>query len=183
MMSMKEYNHLLIVAMKAHGQASAISKWPIDEISLYFSAPDLFDAFVAEAKKHGDWIGEAKENQVATYLGSEDASAAYKTDYQFVLPHPESKWRIEAMLVTDGYSKLHESLASKAGEDPCVAHASFKTRTLAFYQDANVHLSTEQGFFQEAEYTNGYGAFSYYTVTDLDFFLKPRVNLRDAKES
>lgn len=109
----------------------------------------------------------------------------YDVNYWFVrTPHP---YRLEVMEipVREGFSPLHSKLPwhsivnGTTDNDIFAVHASFKCDSSS-YAAAGV-LLRKAGWELAQRCDSAYGKFSYYVNEDLGgWYLKPRVNLRDA---
>lgn len=186
-MTGNEYDALVEMAADAHHRAKAEGV-AADEISLYFPDVDQLDQFVALAKERSRWFARSDEDQTLLTQGGWGwipATKEYSTAYEFISPFHDAPWRIEAMAVTKGTSALHNSLPepfSPAGiRRVSVAHASFKLHSAPDYTDQRANMDGAMGpFHLRGEYENSYGRFAYYQTKVLEFFVKPRVNTRDA---
>lgn len=103
----------------------------------------------------------------------------YRVAYDF---YPDLGFRWEVMDIFSGVSPLHSTFHS--GQ---IVHASFKCEDESDYSNALALLSV-YGWTMAQSCRSTYGAFSYWMppVSDIPYpsngvYLKPRVNLRDAK--
>lgn len=162
---------------------------PADEVSVLFGYEESLDSFVFDAKMKGLWFNSSTEQQVSTDRSNEVIGRKddYDTRYEFIHPYRGAPWRIEAMYVIESpymaepSSPLHYNLINTYGS-PCIAHVSWKLPTEDEYNN-EVEMLKNRGHTMFGEYRNGYGLFSYWnpllTEGGNQFFLKPRVNLRD----
>lgn len=153
--------------------------WRIDEVSLLFQEQTQLDQFVHHAQALGmeHFNSVTSDRMVCMDPGhdpAEDNPEAFDVRFEF-FRWPDSLWRIEAMVVLDGYAPLHEQHLEKYG-DGCVVHASFKCPDRTAYESL-WGRAPEMQFF--AEYQNSYGVFSYWVGGE--YYFKPRVNLRDTE--
>lgn len=157
----------------------------IDEVALYFSSRSVLDMAVSQM---------VRQEGMTHFNGAEDAvrtaplDTYYTVDYEF-FKHMDRQYRIEAMAITGGLSPLHEAWDHYVR--PRMVHVSFKVPNLAVYSDVlhdlDTTLSTERYFMGQACLST-YGRFSYWQKASdvMDGaankpWLKPRVNLRDAR--
>lgn len=112
--------------------------------------------------------------------------SSYEVNYWFVRT-PSRRYRLEVMYLppNEGYSPLHNKLTHSVNGQPdnsiYAVHASFKCDE-ASYAAAGV-LLRKAGWELAQKCDSSYGKFSYYANEDsvgVGWFLKPRVNLRDA---
>jgi hypothetical protein len=153
-----------------------IIPYKIDEISLLFSTEASLDRFIAWAVEGG--VDHFNRTVLDTMV-REDTPHNENFDVRFeFLRLPGHDWRIEAMCVLRGKAPLHVMHSRSLGNG-CVVHASFKCAGLPEMALACERLRGA-GLRRAAAYSNAYGAFSYWAGVG-HTYLKPRVNLRDAR--
>lgn len=147
----------------------------IDEVALLLENEAELEAFVRWAR---DVAGMDHFDSVPVdRMERQDNVSAFDVRFEF-LRLPETDWRIEAMCVLDGDAPLHRKQLQLLG-NCSVVHASFKVADEDAYWDSFDWLA-EAGFVKMAEYANTYGWFSYWEHLEALFYIKPRVNRRDA---
>ena len=111
----------------------------------------------------------------------------YTVDYLFY-QHEMHAWRLEVMLLGEGFSPLHAGLLALAPADGYpVAHLSFKpTRQRKADQPQRTYARTvdwlrNNGAIHAQTCQSTYGSFSYWLPYDApeQLYVKPRVNMRD----
>lgn len=147
-----------------------------DETSLLFADADELKQFVRWAEQNGmEHFNRVESDRMVRV--DRNATEGFDVRFEF-LRWPDQPWRIEAMCVLDGQAPLHEAHLETHGSAKPV-HVSFKCDTLPAYNNMKRTMA-DDGVEQipfHAEYRNSYGLFSYWGVGN--FYLKPRVNLRD----
>lgn len=150
----------------------------IDEIALMFSHRISMMEFVLDAvmEKGVELVNRAYD-QVSTH----PFHTEYDVEYLFL--QMPSTMRVECMAITSGCSPVHEAVASHMRDDaPLIVHLSFKVPDLNGYEKVCEVLDTAPRITHVQSCSSTYGAFAYYHVQNedsLQFYLKPRVNLRD----
>lgn len=176
----------------------------VDEVSLLFADPEELEAFRLWAIEEGRMNNFARvENDFAICIGadwwepvtSETALPvrpieSFAVRFEF-LRLRAAQWRIEAMCILSGDAPLHKEWLERYGSG-CVVHVSYKLPSRDAYEQ---HLRRgpqcsqwpDQPAFRAA-YGNSYGRFAYYQHDNFEdsigrnaWFLKPRVNERDAR--
>jgi hypothetical protein len=127
-------------------------------------------------------------NSASDTVTTSPIHSGYDVHYWFV--RTPYNYRLEVMYLPPkgGYSPLHNKLIYSADNDPdnnvYGVHASFKCDSSS-YMAAGVLLRKE-GWELAQRCDSDYGKFSYYANEDntgVGWFLKPRVNLRDAAKT
>lgn len=175
-----------------------------DEVSLLFASPEELEEFRLWAIGEGGMENFARvEWDFAVCIGadwwepvvSETAlpvrpvdSFAVRFEFLRVAGAP---WRIEAMCILSGDAPLHTAWLEMYGSG-CVVHVSYKLPSRDAYDQHTrrgpyASQWPDQPTFRAA-YGNSYGRFAYYQHANLEdsmvgssWFLKPRVNERDAR--
>lgn len=150
----------------------------IDEIALLWNDPAELDSFLQWAVAVGGFNNTFSVSQDT--MTREDNIGSFDVRFEF-LTIPGTDWRIEAMCPLSGDFPLHNRHLKLLGNG-CVVHASFKLPTDELYFDSWEWLG-EAGFVKLAEYQNSYGWFSYWDHFEALFYVKPRVNRRDAPKA
>lgn len=147
------------------------SRFPIDEMALYFSEPNGLLQWIDEVvREDGYELFNVAEDTVHV----SPLPSSYDVAYWFVrCPRP---YRIEAMTLTSGHSPYHYLFSHGTG--PYVIHASFKTSTEEEYA-TTVHALTQSGYEVWQRCTSSYGRFTYLGDESGDVVLKARINMRD----
>lgn len=150
----------------------------IDELAVLMPR-DVIPDFINDAVSHG-WV---YFNNSLDMVRAEPFGAVYGVQYHF-LKHPEHPWRFEVMRKTSGVSPLHDALLANASNGFPVVHASYKPytgETELAYKEAKSWLGAA-GYAQAQECVSTYGRFGYWRKPEGDraFYLKPRINVRDA---
>lgn len=104
----------------------------------------------------------------------------YDVSYWFI--STPFDYRLELMTIEKGYSPLHSAIDVCPVPEQVVIpmHASFKVPDEEAYASANATL-LRNGWECAQKCASTYGTFSYWTEEKFDgWFIKPRVNLRDA---
>lgn len=174
-----DYRRMVAAAGKAIGKANEILvKWdkePVaDETSLLFASPGELDAFLKWASVEG--IEHFNSVPRDTMLRRDIPHEEFDVRFEFMRV-PGADWRIEAMCVLSGQAPLHDKQIMDHGTG-CVVHVSWKESDHPDYVEALQHLLLKRAVPIQAEYRNSYGRFAYLRGS-ADFYLKPRVNLRD----
>lgn len=157
----------------------------IDEVSVLFRTAAELEAFL-------EWAVECKGLTHFNGVTDECRSRAlprgdahrYTVRLEF-LRLPGVDWRIEAMVILDGTAPLHSQHLNDHGSG-CIIHASFKAKDLGFYLQYRDTLEAMDSLCGpiplRAEYENSYGRYAYYGdhQPETSWYIKPRVNLRDA---
>lgn len=152
----------------------------VDEVALLFQENSAIFRFLQLAVQRPDvTLFNFSHDSVSTA----PLIAKYTVQYWF-LTSGDPEWRVEAM-VQDGYSPLHNTLSTWSGSQSAMmpVHASFKCKDEMEYASARHTLRTA-GWEEAQRCDSDYGRFSYWCHPDLTLhipFLKPRVNLRDAR--
>lgn len=151
----------------------------VDEIAMMFSNEKDAD----EAALSFTMASTANVFNVATdHVHTGPHSTHYDVAYRFV-QNGLYDWRVEMMSLTSGFSPLHEAFMNKtAGFDEGEpVHLSWKCNSEEGYQDTIDYLHHSDDYVFAQSCRSEYGLFSYWRPmgTDLDVFLKPRVNTRD----
>lgn len=154
----------------------------VDEMALFFPTKDLMFVFISKAVQR-DWVLFNQDDDV---VETTPIQSSYDVEYWF-LQHPDLPYRLELMLVLDGYSPYHGMLrqACEQLSMPAVlAHASFKTQSEEAYANA-VRALRSAGYEVAQHCTSSYGRFSYFIGDPNEDLvaLKPRINLRDSEAS
>lgn len=155
----------------------------VDELAILMPGREVLMAFVEEAVQHG-WV---YFNSSVDTVRTEPMGTVFGVQYHF-LRHPEKPWRLELMVKTWGISPLHDTLADLAEDRGFpVVHASFKPadgESLSRFVREENALEAE-GYLMAQECVSAYGRFGYWRKPGIEyaFFLKPRINLRDAMPS
>lgn len=145
----------------------------VDEVALLFENREALDHWLKWAITRGNL--EHFNSVPHDTMLRRDRSGAFAVRFEF-LRLPGATWRIEAMCVLYGNAPLHET-ALALHRNGCVIHASYKATSLEGYAKCQEELRSRD-VSMAAEYQNSYGRFSYWGNRG-DFYLKPRVNLRD----
>ncbi len=173
-----------------------------DEVSLLFATPEELERFRIWAIGDGMDNFSRVEDDVAICIGADwhepvlsealpvRPIESFAVRFEF-LRVPGALWRIEAMCVLSGEAPLHEAWLEMYGSG-CVVHVSYKLPTRDAYDQHTgrgpyASQWPEQPTYR-ASYTNSYGRFAYYQHANFEdrifgstWFLKPRVNERDAR--
>jgi hypothetical protein len=162
--------------------------YQIDEMSFIFNDPTSLMGFVRQAVRVE---GYTLFNSATDAVTTTPLRSSYEVAYWFLAtPFP---YRLELMVAGKG-SPLHDQYAATLAKTAhyemaaCSVHASFKCDDEAQYADAVHRLRTN-----EMEMVQGclstYGRFSYWQEANgspdapfPNWFLKPRVNLRDSRD-
>lgn len=166
-------------AQKAMDLDLMLGDYAIDEVSILFKTRAAQNRFVGWAMAKGMQHFNTVEHDIAQQLYgnslhgiSNVGGPAFGVSFDF-LRHRGSPWRVECMVITDGWAQLHDPLP----EGACV-HASFKLPDEGKYEEVLRAMDRDDDHFpMMAEYRNSYGRFAYFGLTAPYF--KPRVNLRD----
>ncbi len=173
-----------------------------DEVSLLFATPKELEGFRRWAISEGgmDNFASVKEDvcvcldadwrePVLSEKAVPEDVESFAVRFEF-LRLPAAQWRIEAMCVLAGEAPLHEAWLENFGSG-VVVHVSYKLPTRADY-DQHLRQGLHGSQWPDepvlrASYANSYGRFAYYqhdnfhdNVDRQEWFLKPRVNERDA---
>lgn len=123
-------------------------------------------------------------NHARDSVNTSPVESRYAVEYTF-LETSALPWRIEAMLITDGHSPLHHSIAANRVGGTHIVHASFKCLTTREWRKAVAVLNEEAECVQRCK--SIYGRFGYWTLEEsarpsgiYPLYLKPRLNERDA---
>lgn len=142
----------------------------IDEVSMVYDDPDHLMDFVT-------WAVEVEgmehfNKRVMDRMHRLDVPGDEWFDVRFEFLRPKDQhFRIEAMCIGEGSAPLHEAALAIDGPGTCV-HASYKPRG---YGTHVVRLNRVLSL--EAEYSNAYGLFSYWS--GLSTYVKPRLSFAD----
>lgn len=156
--------------------------WPgganlaVDEMSILYANEDQLGNQLELFKKEG-WREDSvvKDTLTVVSFPTPWTSKGFDVEFHF-WTHPGYKWRIEAMLHTPGAaSPLHDHALAIARQQPSIIHASFKLPTAGTYTTFLQNQPNDPAL----SYRNDYGQFSYFGRGPV--YMKPRVNLRDAK--
>lgn len=152
----------------------------IDEAAVLFSSDVAVQDYISRA------IMEPRvEHFNASYdkVTTKPIVSWYRARYDFLRVEGE-EFRVECMAIVDGVSPLH---AAKRGEadrysvgSAIPIHLSYKVSSESDYEDAMKALA-ENGFTMAQDCESDYGRFSYWSHPDMPLYIKPRVNLRDAR--
>lgn len=154
-----------------------VGNFKIDEVAVLCETPDMLDRFVNMAVLRGADNFNSVEHDVMKRQGRTFRRGRFDVKFEF-LRFPGKDYRIEAMTVLKGSAPLHSQHRERFGA-PSVVHASFKCSDPFGYADVIERLHAVGPALPFcAEYSNSYGVFSYWNVGK--YFLKPRVNIRDA---
>lgn len=175
--------HEAWVALSEELRGIGGARWEIDEMALYIHDQEYLNSWVRAAVAID---GYQMFNTATDTVRSTPIACSYDVEYSFVsTPHP---YRLEIMRLTGGYSALHsryewaDTAVGSRGTYP--VHASFKCED---EEDLAVAVGTlrKDGWELAQRCDSSYGKFSYYTneYSLTGWFLKPRVNLRDAVKS
>lgn len=146
----------------------------IDEMALYFPNEQTLFRWVSVAVRNGWTLFNQADDSVTTH----PLISRYEVRYWF-LRREGVPYRVEAMTIAKGHSPYHGVLCAQR-RDYYVAHASFSTPNEEKYAAANFTLKgVGYELLQRCDST--YGRFSYWSKPKLPCPIKPRVNLRDAK--
>jgi len=170
---------------------------PIDELALMFFERDhLFNWITAAVQEPGVRLF----NHSADTVHTQPFRTHYQVEYWF-LASLDRGYRLELMLLGDGFSPLHHHMQHDLSHEvevdegvyetqynaPVAVHVSSKTDGPANYANVCGDLAD----MDELEYLqfcrSDYGHFSYWRVNPLwtsdlgPVYFKPRVNLRDSK--
>jgi hypothetical protein len=154
----------------------------VDEMAVLVPQRDLMFTFMVGALRRG-W--EAF-NHADDVVETSPIPSSYEVEYLF-LRKDGVPYRIEVMNISGGFSPWHHSLehiCDTSGDPLAMAHASFKVPDETSYGAAVVALRSA-GYEPIQHCTSHYGRFSYFAISDRDLSrptLKPRLNLRDAKD-
>lgn len=176
----------------------------VDEVSLLFADPEELEAFRLWAIADGGMDNFARvDDDVAVCVGADwwtpeahetalpvRPVESFAVRFEF-LRLPAAQWRIEAMCILAGTAPLHEAWLEMYGSG-CVVHVSYKLPSRADY-DQHTKGGPQCSQWPDqptlrAQYANSYGRFAYYQHDNFEdsigrhsWFLKPRVNERDAR--
>lgn len=149
----------------------------IDEMALRFdNHEDLFAWLTFAVRQDGYELFNSAEDWVTT----KPLASSYGVNYWFLLTPYE--YRLELMHLGVGHSPLHHLLRPNTPGSLGRVHASFKVKDEEEY--ANVVRTLKFTGWQDLQYCDSrYGKFSYWEEESSPgpWFLKPRVNLRDAE--
>lgn len=148
----------------------------VDELAILMPNHEMVMEFVTDAVQHG-WV---YFNNSVDVVAAEPFGTTYEVQYHF-LRHNDKPWRLEVMRKTGGISPLHDTLSRMALSGFPVVHASFKEQTAEDYAVAQAILN-EGGYTLAQECVSTYGRFGYWRrlASPQAFYLKPRINTRDA---
>lgn len=129
-------------------------------------------------------------NNAQDTVHTEPFGLSYRVRYAF-FRHPEVRWRVELMQAHNGgmrgYSPLHVALATQydfeRGHSESmlpVVHLSYKVLTEGDFEREEERL-TMRNYLHGQSCRSTYGRFSYWRQGITGLYVKPRVNLRDAK--
>lgn len=149
----------------------------IDEMAMLFGSGHMLALFVGLAvRQEGYTLFNTADDVVETY----PLRSGYRAHYWFLTtPHG---YRLELMNAEPG-SPLHDNMLRQMTEsDAAPVHASFKVDSEVNYAIANGTL--QQGGYECVQRCNSaYGRFGYWQHSGnegpAEWYLKPRVNLRD----
>lgn len=155
----------------------------VDELAIMVVDEHQEYHVIEQAVRLGGWeMFNAAPDAVDTY----PLPSSYKVHYTFLRRYG-TPYRLEVMRLESGVSPLHSVLNTQAFDrewrTPIVVHASFKVPSITALGEVET-LLTDNGFLLAQGCRSTYGAFAYYAptvdnATDLQVYLKPRVNLRD----
>lgn len=152
----------------------------VDEVALMFGSTAARQRFLDRAVQHPDIEHfNADEDWVST----SPISSRYRVRYDF-LRIKGKQFRLECMEVLQGVSPLHAVVDSGiVGDYPATVHVSFKVANRHDYKAIAGSLE-EAGAVWAQGCLSTYGIFSYWSVEEPgleNVYVKPRVNVRDAK--
>lgn len=153
----------------------------VDEVAIYFEHLEDAKRFVGWCETAGaDHFNHVhRDGMFQTYGNSEYLVPNYGTgnpdvstfDVHFdFLQFPNSSFRLEVMVVLDGWAPLHRRM-----RDGTIAHVSGKVPPKNVFAYEQLCAALGQVVPKQAEYHNSYGQFAYYGL-EAPYF-KPRVNL------
>lgn len=150
----------------------------IDEMALLIGSNDhMYRWLTAIVREPGYEIFNSATDSIQT----KPIASVYAAHYWFIrTPFP---YRLEMMRIGAGFSPLHSQFTEGEVTNPFAVHASFKCADEEEYASAQVGLRAS-GFDMALSCTSTYGRFSYYIDSDgdADWYIKPRLNLRDVKK-
>lgn len=156
--------------------------YSVDEMALYFAEEHALFSFMAKAVQRGWLVFNQSEDVVET----SPIRSNYAVVYWF-LRHPELPYRLELMMVSDGFSPYHggvERMCEDHGLATVLVHASFKVNDEQEY--AAVGVALRNGGYELMQHCSStYGRFSYYVDNESAEIpaIKPRQNLREGTNS
>lgn len=152
----------------------------IDEIALMWDEEDRMRRWISSAVAED---GVVLFNRAMDRVNTFPISSRYHVEYNF-LSIEDKPYRVEAMCIQHGVSPLHAAHGSDCHSRPLAVHLSFKVESESEYSKALSALA-EAGCILAQSCKSDYGVFSYWKVPHLFesgyLYLKPRINLRDAK--
>lgn len=191
------------------GELGADTRAQLDEIDKYVTeygpllekygihtTIDEAAILLPDAKTLWGWVSLAVRAKDVKHVNAADDSvevsgpihAHYGALYEF-LELADRPWRVEAMMVTSGYSPLHTGLTQLAGPHGGWVHVSFKCPTEKDYSETCKRLANTGEWLPAQICRSSYGRFIYFSpaphlIGDGPgqlpmLYLKPRVNLRD----
>lgn len=150
----------------------------VNEAALLFGDEDTLYQFAEDIHRDHAWhIFNTVEDSgpiVSTQAG--DDRTAYHAKYVFVSDYRRPDFRLELMLIREGYSSVHSPMLSDSSDRPHLVHVSWKAPSLEAY-GSQLRRLRDAGIKEVAALSSDYGHFSYWGM--LWPYLKPRVNLRD----
>jgi hypothetical protein len=154
----------------------------IDEIAVLFRSDAILGDFITELVPAG-WN---LFNAASDYVTTEPIHSDYQVQYRF-LDNPLKPYRLELMGLGGGWSPLHKTILWKlemARLDAAIVHASFKLDDVNEMRAWCSELESD-GLLLAQRCQSTYGMFEYWVDTKITegSYLKPRVNLRDARQS
>lgn len=154
------------------------TQFNVDEMSLLFHDEEVLATFVRAAVAQE---GYTLFNSAYDTVQTRPLRSEYHVRYWFLsTPHD---YRLELMTAYRG-SPLHDRMMASFPGGAVGVHASFKCPTEEAYAQANAALY-RNGYEPVQFCLSSYGKFGYWMQEESegmpDWFLKPRVNLRDAQ--
>jgi len=155
------------------------TRYAVDEMALLFAEEATLSSFVRAAVSLGE--GYTLFNTAYDTVKTSPILSEYHVRYWFLsTPHG---FRVELMATYPG-SPLHDQIQLGMSRDSVYSvHASFKCEDEEAYGNA-VHSLKKNAYQLVQSCESSYGRFSYWQPLEAEerphWFLKPRVNLRDA---
>jgi hypothetical protein len=153
----------------------------IDEIAVLFRSDAVLSDFITELVP----LGWNFFNAAGDYVTTEPIHSDYQVQYRF-LENPTQPYRLELMTLGGGWSPLHKTILwqlEMARLDAAIVHASFKLDNVNEMRAWCDELVAD-GLLLAQRCQSTYGMFEYWVDTKITegSYLKPRVNLRDARQ-
>jgi hypothetical protein len=154
------------------------TKYSIDEMALVSRSAEWLMSFLKQLVSiEGYELFNRADDIVETF----PICSNYVVEYWFL--RTPFDYRLELMRILNGHSPVHHAIFNNDDEDPLAinVHASFKVPDLDAYTEAQAVLR-KSGMECAQKCESTYGRFSYFINEDVlpNWYLKPRVNLRDA---